>query len=99
MPVVINVATNLGYFIVMTLAWFYAKQGDLNQGIISSLLSLASVFNLISFRIFFQDKIRLFHYVGIILMLCAVVTLGFEASSKEDTKIDLEEDSLEDPQE
>ena len=65
----------------------------MNQGIISSLLSLASVFNLISFRIFFQDKIRLFHYVGIFLMICAVVTLGFEASSKEGTKIG-EEESL-----
>ena len=25
MPIVVNVATNLGYFVVMTLAWFYAK--------------------------------------------------------------------------
>jgi len=49
-----NALTNDGYLIVMTIAWKFAKKGGINQGMISTLLSFASVFNLFLFKFFFN---------------------------------------------
>jgi len=41
----------------MTFAWKFAKIGGLNQGVISTLLSFASVFNIFLFAYLFKEKV------------------------------------------
>ena len=45
-------------------------------------LSLASVYNTILFRITFDERIAVMHYVGMAIMIVAVVFLTIESSKK-----------------
>ena len=56
-PLFVNGLTNLGFTIVMTFAWRFAKMGGMNQGIISTLLSFSSVFNVFIFAKVFGEKV------------------------------------------
>ena len=52
-----QVITNNGYFFALTYAWEFAKLGGMNQGVISTLVSFASVFNIIAFYFLYKEKI------------------------------------------
>ena len=80
-PLLGNVACNLGYTIVMTFAWNFAEQGGLNPGIISSLLCFASVFNIIVFYCAFGEKVSKLHLIGVALMFCGIVCIGAAAAT------------------
>jgi len=83
-PLSVNVATNVLYLIVLTLGWKFAKASGLNQGVISTLLSLASFFNLILFYFKFGEKISCSHFLGIILMLACVICISMAATTGKD---------------
>ena len=55
--VVANAVTNFLYTVTMTFAWKFARMGGLNQGVISTLLSFASVFNIFLFAWIFKEKV------------------------------------------
>jgi len=46
--------TNILLFVGFNFAWGFAKKGELNQGIISSLMALTSVINCFTFYCFFK---------------------------------------------
>jgi drug/metabolite transporter (DMT)-like permease len=52
----VNGLSNLLYNVILTYAWKFAKLGGINQGVISCLLSFASVFNVIVFYFAFKEK-------------------------------------------
>ena len=56
LPLIINIIAIFGYVNVMTLGWRLAKQAGINQGIISTLLGFAGIFNMISFYFGFKEK-------------------------------------------
>mmetsp|Transcript_26036 Transcript_26036/g.23054 ORF Transcript_26036/g.23054 Transcript_26036/m.23054 type:complete len:301 (+) Transcript_26036:263-1165(+) len=50
--------------------------GNINQGIITSLFGLSSIFSAIMAYFLFGDKLKIYHVAGMILMLLCVVGLG-----------------------
>ena len=52
-----NCLTNFLYTVCMTFAWKFAKMGGLNQGVVSTLLSFSSVFNVFIFWWLFKEKV------------------------------------------
>ena len=52
-PFTVSMVSNFCYLLVMSLGWDFAKASDMNQGVISTLLSLASLFNIITFYLKF----------------------------------------------
>ena len=81
-PPLIHAVTNDGYLIVMSAAWNFAKRGGLNQGVISTLLSFAGVFNVATFYCFFKQKITAWQGVGIAFMIICVLCLTIESNNK-----------------
>lgn len=64
----------------MSLGWKYAQACGMNQGVISTLLSLASLFNIISFYLVFGERISCLHLIGVTLMLACIVCISLEAT-------------------
>lgn len=89
-PLLGNVACNIGYTIVMTFAWNFAEQAGLNPGIISSLLCFASVFNIIVFYCAFGEKVSKLHLIGVALMFAGIVCIGAAAATQDEESLDEE---------
>ena len=87
-------ATNNGYFFALTYAWEFAKLGGMNQGVISTLVSFASVFNIIAFYFLYNEKISCTQFMGVLLLIGCAMCLVFEAGSKksEVSEVDMEID-------
>ena len=83
-PVAVNVITNALYLIVITIGWKLAKASGLNQGVISTLLSTASLINVVAFYFKFGEKISYMHFLGIILMLGCVLCISMAAVGGEE---------------
>jgi len=81
-PLIANTVTNGAYLVILTYAWAYAKRGGLNQGIISTFLSFASVINIGLFYCFFKEKVTVVQVIGIVIMIGCIVCLSFETSQK-----------------
>lgn len=80
-PLTANVLTNLLYLLAMTIGWKLAKAGNINQGVISTLLSLASVINMVLFYCKFGEKVSGLHMIGVFLMIACIVCISLEATS------------------
>ena len=83
-PLLGNSAINVGYIEFMTYAWYFAKLGDINQGVVSVLIALASLINIVTFYFAFDEKIGWFNLVGVIFMIASVVCIGVATGSKEE---------------
>jgi len=80
-PFLGNVTVNVSYLIVMTYAWYFAKLGDINQGVVSALLALASLINVVTFYFGFGEKISALHLIGVVFMVASVICIGAAAGS------------------
>ena len=80
-PLLGNATVNVSYLIVMTYAWYFAKLGEINQGVVSALLALASLINVVTFYFGFGEKIGWLHLIGVIFMVASVVCIGAAAGS------------------
>ena len=76
-----NVTVNVCYLIVMTYAWYFAKLGGINQGVVSALLALASLINVVTFYFGFGEKVSPLHLIGVVFMVASVVCIGAAAGS------------------
>ena len=65
----------------MTYAWYFAELGQINQGVVSALLALASLINVVTFYFGFGEKISVLSLVGVIFMVASVVCIGAAAGS------------------
>ncbi len=90
-PLIGNVLTNALYLLAMTIGWKLAKSSGLNQGVISTLLSCASVFNMIVFYLKFGEKVSCMHFIGVALMIACVLCISLAAADKK------ADDAAEDP--
>ena len=88
-PLFGNIACNIGYTIVMTFAWNFAEQAGLNPGIISSLLSFASVFNIVVFYCAFNERVSKLHLIGVALMFCGIACIGAAAATQDEESLDI----------
>lgn len=57
-PFIANGLTNLANLTALTFAYKYASIAGINQGVILTLNSLASVYNIVIFYFFFKEKIN-----------------------------------------
>lgn len=64
----------------MGIAWGFARQAGLNQGVISQLLFFASIINCISFYCYFGEKISKLHLIGVALLCLGIVCIGVSAA-------------------
>lgn len=83
-PLVGNICLNIGYTVVMTIAWDFADKAKMNQGVVSSLLCFASVFNMTIFYCAFGEKISCWHLTGVILLFFGILIFAGGASHEED---------------
>lgn len=81
-PLLYNVFINGTYLIVMSFAWNFAVQGGMNQGLVTTWLSVASVYNVIIFYCVFREKPLPLQYLGIFLIITMIVALNFGALSE-----------------
>ena len=91
-PLVGNVITNGGYLLSMSLGWKFAKAAGINQGVISTLLSMASVFNIVIFYFKFGEKISCLHLIGVGMMIACVLCISLAAASKKEEDEDFDSD-------
>ena len=81
-PLLGNVFINGIYLIIMSYAWNFAQLGGMNQGLVTTWLSVASVYNVISFYCVFGEKPLPLQYLGIGLIIAMIVCLDFAATSQ-----------------
>ena len=74
-PLAGNFSMNSLYLIIMTFAWRFSVIGGMNQGIISTLLQFSSVFNIITFYCFFNERVTRWQIVGICLMIVSLACM------------------------
>ena len=91
-PVFINILTNASYLVVLTLGWKFAKASNINQGVITTLLSCASLFNMIIFYFKFGEKINCLHIIGISLMIACIICISVAATEEQDEVTDFDTD-------
>jgi len=94
-PLIGNSTINVTYLIVMSYAWHFAKLGGINQGVVSALLSLASLINVITFYFGFGEKLSKLHLIGVVFMVASVICIGAAATGGhggggEETELELE---------
>ena len=83
-PLLGNVFINGVYLVNMSYAWNFAKLGGLNQGLVTTWLCVASVYNVIIFYCVFREKPLPLQYLGIFLIICMIVTLDLAAVGQKD---------------
>jgi hypothetical protein len=81
-PLAGNFIPNLVSLVFIAITFKLCEEAGINQGIMMTFLSLASVYNTILFRITFDERIAAMHYVGMGIMIMAVVFLTIEAGKK-----------------
>ena len=82
-PVVANILTNVSSFLLLSLGWKFAKASDMNQGVIYTLVSFASLINIVVFYFKFGEKISYLHFIGVILMLLCIICISMAATGAE----------------
>ena len=64
----------------------------MNQGVISTLLSCASLFNIIVFYFKFGEKISCLHFIGVVLMLLCIICISVAATAAKEEVEDFDTD-------
>ena len=76
---------------VLTLGWKFAKASDMNQGVITTLLSCASLINMVVFYFKFGEKISCLNFVGVSFMLACIICISVAATAGKDEVEDFDE--------
>ena len=97
-PLLGNVFINGVYLILMSYAWNFARLGGLNQGLVTTWLSVASVYNVIVFYCVFGEKPLPLQYLGILLIICMIVTLDLAAYGQKEEGLEESLDSHDIPE-
>ena len=79
-PLIANVLTNFGFLVVLSFGWKLAKAAGLNQGVIASMISLASIFNIVIMYLKFGEKISPLHFIGIAFSIACVICISMAAA-------------------
>ena len=64
----------------------------MNQGVISTLLSCASLINIVVFYFKFGEKISCLHFIGVALMLACIVCISVAATAAKEEVGDFDSD-------
>ncbi|CDW81466.1 UNKNOWN [Stylonychia lemnae] len=71
-PLLGNGLTNLFNLVTITMAFKYAKLANMNQGIVSTLNTLTSVYNLFIFYFGFGERVTIIQFIGMLVMLSCI---------------------------
>ena len=82
-PLLGNAIINVSYIMVMTYAWYFAKLGGINQGVVSVLVALGAPINIVTFYFAFGEKIGWLNLIGVIFMIASVVCVGAATGSSD----------------
>ncbi|CAI2364831.1 unnamed protein product [Moneuplotes crassus] len=74
-----------GYFLLYTFQ--FGTYGNMNHGILTSLFGLSAIFSAVLAYFLFGDRLKIFHVIGIILMLICIV--GLSLGSTKNSEIEL----------
>ena len=69
-----------GYF--MILSFQVAILSGINQGIITSLFSLTTLFVAVACRFLFKEYLKLYHYIGIGLTILCAAFIGLNSNEE-----------------
>ena len=87
-PLAGNFIPNLLSLVFIAESLRYAGLAGINQGIMTGLLALASLFNSVLFYFVFGEKLGWIHILGMAIMLAGVIFLGLESGKGGDTSSD-----------
>ena len=83
-PVIANVGTNCLQLAILTIGWKLAKSSGMNQGVVTTLLSVASLTNIAIFYCLFREKVSPLQFIGVIVMIAAVSCITIAAASEKE---------------
>jgi multidrug transporter EmrE-like cation transporter len=81
-PLAGNWIPNSAHVFLFTFAFKYAKISGINQGLISTITSFASIYNGIVFYFYFGEKLTCMKILGMCGMFLCVILLNIDASTK-----------------
>lgn len=67
--------------ITITFAFKYASLANINQGVILTLCSLTAVYNVVIFRLLFNERVSTSQLTGIMFMIACVILIGLSTGS------------------
>lgn len=67
--------------VMIIIAFRFALYGKLNQGVISSLFSITSIYLATLAWLFFNEQLRIFHFIGMLFMIACALLIVFSRSS------------------
>ncbi|CAI2367431.1 unnamed protein product [Moneuplotes crassus] len=73
-----------GFLVVFTFQ--FATYANMNQGILTSLFSFSAIFSALLAYFIFQDRLRIWHGIGIVFMILCIVGLGI--GSEEESELE-----------
>ena len=77
---------NFCYLLVMSSAWNFAKEGGLNQGVISTLNGFYAVFNMLAFNCVSYTKPKTHQWLGVLFMVICVICLVMELKNRDNVE-------------
>ena len=69
--------------VTITYAFKYAILAGINQGVILTLNSLTALYNVLIFRVFFNERVSIVQLSGMLIMIACVVLIGVSTSVTE----------------
>ena len=81
-PLITSIYANCAHYVFLTFAFKYAKLAGMNQGVVTIIIIMASVFNSISFWLAFGEKPSCSKFVGMFFCLGTTVLLGINGALK-----------------
>ena len=69
--------------VTITYAFKYAILAGINQGVILTLNSLTALYNVLIFRVFFNERVSIVQLSGMLIMIACVILIGVSTSVTE----------------
>ena len=85
-------AYNMLIRIILVFCFNFALVADINQGILTTLFGLTAFFSAWAAYFLFNERLKIAHIIGMILMLFCIAGIGFGSSSKNSTSEAIEEE-------
>lgn len=79
-PLLTSVYANCAQYVFFTMAFKYAKLAGINQGVVTVMVVMATIFNTITFYFFFGEKPGCTKVIGMLFCITATVLLSVNSA-------------------
>ena len=86
-PLLVNIYANCAHYTFFTLAFKYAKLAGINQGVVTIMVIMATIFNSISFYFAFGEKPSCTKIIGICFSASITIFLGINGVLQDDSDL------------